>query len=205
MAVADTTTAQVLNAPVPSTTLPAGLSSEQSLQANAHTAAANEFANVNEQQTPRSEEMDLNDNADNATPDEEDAEEENDDDDDDDGDDGAFGEISEQDEEEDNEEDEDADAVEEEEEEENTTSKNASDLQGQSSARPSASNGYTSSEHLHRKRRDSHDVAFDAEMDPDLYGLRRSVGLNKFLKRSGLWKQPLIFTLYALTEPLCSI
>lgn len=92
---------------------------------------------------------------------EEDAEEEEDEDEDD-GDDGAIGEISEQ-----EEEDEDEDEEEEEDDDD------ADDVKRQTTSTSMTAAQKAVSEN--RKRRDSHDVAFDAELDPDLYGLRRSV------------------------------
>lgn len=160
---------------MPQSSLPAGLSSADSLLNNVH-APSSEFANVNEQ-SPQSEDMGVIGNNEQEAivgeADEEDDEnnDEEDDDDGDDGDDGAFGEISEQDGEDDDEaEEEQADISQ---DDSNTPMIN----NGQSSTRPSLANGAGSSELLNRRGRDSHDVAFDAEMDPDLYGLRRSVGV----------------------------
>lgn len=115
---------------------------------------ASEFANVDSPSGQNDTEMDMG--SENAA--EDDDEEEDDDEDDDEADDGAIGEISDRDEEED---DDDEDGDEEEDTKPQTTSTSAAGTQR------------TASES--RNRRDSHDVAFDAELDPDLYGLRRSV------------------------------
>lgn len=172
LAIADTTTIQVLETPPTQGTLPAGLSSAQTLGSTAHDAS-NEFAHV-DGDTPQSEDMDVGVNqAAEAQDEAEDDEDEDDDEDDDDGDDGAIGEISERD---DEEEDDDDDAAEE--DEESIAKIGTPATNGNGSSVPSILNGGESSEQANRKRRESHDVAFDAEMDPDLYGLRRSVCYN---------------------------
>lgn len=177
------------------------------MQENAHTAA-NEFANINGRETSQSGEMELNGSTVNSPQGVEDAEdddnnddEEDEDDEEDDQGDGAFGEISER-EEEDDEDDEEEDAGEGE-EDQDSGSKDTSESQdrnGQTSARLSVINGNASSEHLHRKRRDSHDVAFDAELDPDLYGLRRSVSSRKVLSKAASFQAT--FRLISLAWPL---
>lgn len=153
---ADTTTAQALSPAAPQSNLPAGLSAIQTT-VDISESGAKEFANV-DMDNGNDANMDIEGlNAEDGDEDEEQEEE-----DEDDGDDGAIGEIS------DRVEEDDDDADEDDEEEEDKVK--AEEMSISNAHR--ISNGLANES---RKRRDSHDVAFDAELDPDLYGLRRSV------------------------------
>lgn len=190
MAIADTSTSQLLDKAYASSTsssaLPAGLSSAQSLGIESQDSSR-ELADVDTTRVDASAGNAADGTMEDATlamaangNENEDEEEEDDEDVDDTG---MISEISDQDAEEDEDDDDEQD-----EEDAEEDSAEASDEpedspipehpngmrgQGQSSASQQIANG---------RKKEPQNIAFDAELDPDLYGLRRSV--SEFLPSS---------------------